>query len=66
MSLNYLNKKKIILYIFDTRGGGRGGSTTRFLGKYRFISIKLFRDKYKVGFVELGLGELLILIAGLR
>ena len=32
----------------------------------RFISMKLFRDKYKVGFVELGLVELLIFITGLR
>ena len=32
----------------------------------RFISMKLFRDKYKVGFVELGLVELLIFIVGLR
>ena len=31
----------------------------------RFNSMKLFRDKYKVGYVELGLVELLIFIVGL-
>ena len=31
----------------------------------RFINMKLFRNKYKVGFVELGLVELLIFLVGL-